>query len=139
MFISPANEKEKIDGGGIAIFSLAFVIPGSLLLYFGIKNSHFEDNVISAASIAKSARRITLIDLSEKMNCSIPVANKALTIALSKGLVSGNFDRTTDEFFTEEGNREKIEIRFCPACGAPLDKIYLRGETIKCNNCGVVI
>lgn len=139
MFFSPSDAEDISAGRGIAIFSFAFIVPGALLLYFGIVNAKFEENVLSASSIAKSARRISLSDLALKMNCSIPDANKALSKAISLNLVIGNFDRTTDEFFTEEGELHKVELRFCPGCGAPLDRVYLKGETIKCNNCGVVL
>lgn len=139
MFFSPNDDEEKSAGRGIAIFSFAFITPGALLLYAGIKNSSFEERVLSAASIAKSSRRITLDALSGKLGCSIPEANKALTKALSLNLVSGNFDRTTDEFFTKEGAKDRIEIRFCPGCGAPLDRTYLSGETVKCKSCGILL
>lgn len=135
-----SNEMSSFDAGvGIAIFFSSFVIIGGILIHLGTKNAKFEENVESAASIAKSFRRIKLVDLSKQLNISIPQANKALSKALSLNLIKGNFDRTTDEFFTEEGKYTPSEFKYCPACGAPYDQKFLEGETIKCKSCGAVV
>jgi hypothetical protein len=73
------------------------------------------------------------------MNVSIPEANRALSMAISIKLVNGNFDRTTDEFFTEEGKYVSADFKFCPACGAPYNKKFLGGEEMKCEHCGVIV
>lgn len=138
MYFTPDDDGQRSAGLGITIFSMAIILPGILLFYYGMKNAKFEQLVISAASIAKTARRITLMDLATKLNCPIPVAGEALNKALSLGLVSGNFDRSTDEFFTQDGEVQKIKIKYCPGCGAPLDKVYLQGETIRCQSCGII-
>lgn len=138
MFFTPGDADEKSAGMGIAIFSLAFLFSGGALLAYGIKNARFEEKVLSAASIVKSSRRITVVDLAAKLTLSIPKAQKALNRAIELNLVVGNFDRSTDEFFTKESEGHKVDFKFCPACGAPLDRVYLKGETIKCRNCGVI-
>ncbi|MEM7183455.1 MAG: hypothetical protein AAF518_21280 [Spirochaetota bacterium] len=138
-FDTSAEESQNASGKAIAIFSFAILLPGGLLMYYGIKNARFEENVIAAASIVKSARRITLIDLAQKLNCSVVTASNVLSKAISLGLVNGNFDRSTDEFFTEEGDVQRLQIKFCSACGAPLDKTYMQGETIKCQSCGAIL
>ena len=138
-FDTSAEESQNATGKVLAIFSFAILLPGGLLMYYGIKNAKFEENVIAAASIVKSARRITLVDLAQKLDCSVVLASNALNKAISLGLVSGNFDRSTDEFFTEEGDVQRLQIKFCSACGAPLDKAYMQGETIQCKSCGAIL
>lgn len=139
MFLTSKAEKEMEAGAGIAVFSISIVLIGTVLIYFGHKNAKFEEQVETVASIVKSYRRIKLYDLAEKMHTSVHEANRALSKAISIQLVKGNFDRTTDEFFTDEGKYERTDFKFCPACGAPFSKKFLEGETMKCGSCGVIV
>lgn len=123
----------------IMIFSGAFLLPAIILILLGRKASREEEQLKSIASIIKSYRRITLSDLAGKLHIPIPQAEKCLSKALSLNLINGNFDRTTGEFFTEDARAQKLEFRFCPGCGAPLDRVYLEGETVKCMNCGFLM
>ena len=127
MFLTSKAEKETEAGAGIAIFSISIVFIGGIFIYFGHKNGKFEEQVETVASIVKSYRRIKLFDLAEKMHVSVPEANKALSEAISIQLVEGNFDRTTDEFFTNEGKFGKTDFIYCPSCGAPFNKKFLEG------------
>ena len=95
--------------------------------------------LLAIAGIVNSHRRITLTDLAAKLMIPTDNMGNLLALAISQGLVKGNFDRTTDEFFTEDGKHEQHEIRFCSSCGSPFERIYLKGETIKCRSCGNVI
>ncbi|HPA73449.1 MAG TPA: hypothetical protein PKY31_14335, partial [Spirochaetota bacterium] len=63
-------------------------------------------------------------------------ANRLLMKAVALNMIEGNFDRTTDEFFTSDAREQKLEFKFCPQCGSPLDRVYLEGETVKCGRCG---
>jgi hypothetical protein len=123
----------------IIIFSGAFLLPATLLILLGRKASREEEQLKSIASIIKSYRRITLSEIAGKLNITIPQAESYLSKVLSLNLIKGNFDRTTDEFFTEDAKAQKLEFRFCPGCGAPLDRVYLEGETVKCQNCGFLM
>lgn len=123
----------------IAIASTAFIIPGVLLIALGKRAHKEEEQLESLVSIAKSYRRITMDELSQNLNIPVERTGKLLSLAISKKLIKGNFDRTTDEFFTEDSKLQEINFRFCPSCGAPFDRVYLEGETIKCKNCGVLI
>ena len=128
--------KVKNPGLPIAMASTAIWLPGAVLVYMGKKWRARRELMESVVSIIKSYRRITLHSISEKLGISIPEANGLLSDALEEGMIEGNFDRTTDEFYVKDAKDERIEIKFCEHCGAELDKIYYQGDTIVCKSCG---
>ncbi len=133
------SDERHTQGIPIAIFSFAFTAPGALMIWLGRKARKDRERIESLASIVKSYRRITLADLAEKLFIPIPVAGRLLTTAIAIGLVKGKFDRTTNEFFTEDAREKRLEIKFCASCGAPLDRVYLEGDTVRCTTCGVLM
>ncbi|GEM_PF-560288 len=133
------DQSDVENAPSIIVFSGAFIIPAALLIYLGRKASKEEEELKSLASIVKSYRRIALVNLAEKLHMTIPAAENLLSKALSRGLISGNFDRTTDEFYTDEARPQNLKFKYCPNCGAPLDRIYLEGETVRCQNCGFLM
>jgi len=133
------DPSDSETGPSIAIVSAAFIIPGIILIQLGRKAHREEERIESIASIVKSYRRITMTDLALKINVSVHLAEKLLSKAVTLGLVRGHFDRTTGEFYTEDSRGQKVEIKFCSSCGAPLDRVYLDGETIKCHTCGAFV
>ena len=138
MHFDEEDDKSK-KGFPISVASFAFIIPGGLLLYLGRRAAKQEEQLESISSIVKSYRRITLSDIADKLNVTIPQASQLLTKAIAKKMIRGNFDRTTDEFFTEDAKAQKMEYKFCPSCGSPLDRVFLEGETVKCGSCGILI
>ncbi|MBP7583951.1 MAG: hypothetical protein KBA61_07955 [Spirochaetes bacterium] len=129
-------EGEKDNGPGIAVFSLIFFIPGATLLYLERRSSREMETLETVASAVRSYRRIKLVDLAAKVGITVPRANRLLMKAVALKMIEGNFDRTTDEFFTSDSREQKLEFKFCPQCGSPLDRVYLEGETVKCGRCG---
>ena len=130
--------KDRNVAPSIIIFSNAFTIPGLILIILGRRNNKIEEQIELASGIVKSYRRITIADLAEKLKTSNIKAEEILSKALTLKLINGNFDRTTGEFFTVEAENQEMEYKFCPSCGAPLERIYLKGDTIKCNSCGTI-
>ncbi len=132
-------EDPKENGPTIAVFSLIFFIPGFIILYLERRSRKNREMLESVVSAVKSYRRIKLVDLASKLGVTAPRANALLMKAISLDMVHGNFDRTTDEFFTDEAREQKLEYRFCPQCGGSLDRLYLEGETVLCARCGVIM
>ncbi|HON79014.1 MAG TPA: PCI domain-containing protein [Spirochaetota bacterium] len=131
--------KDAASGPSIAIASLAFLIPGGILIFLARQARKKHELVESIASIVKTYRRISLTTLAEKLSIPIPDAGNLLMKAVSENLIKGNFDRTTDEFYTEDSKAQRLEFKFCPNCGGPLDRVYLEGETVKCSRCGLLV
>lgn len=136
--IGIAIEGKKDDGPSIAIVSLVFFIPGFILLYLERRSRKQLEVLESVASAVKSYRRIKLVDLAAKVGITVPHASRLLMKAVALNMIEGNFDRTTDEFFTSDARQQSISFKFCPRCGAPLDRVYLEGETVKCGSCGAI-
>lgn len=134
-----ASPNDSRNGPQIALVSMAFIFPGLFLMYLARRSRKRLEILLAIAGIVTSHRRITLADLAAKLMIPPDNVGSLLAIAISQGLVTGNFDRTTGEFFTEDGKLEKSEIRFCSSCGSPFGRIYLKGETVKCRSCGNVI
>jgi PCI domain-containing protein len=127
------------DAIPIAIVSNIFFIPGILLILLGKKAARKEDLLKSATGIIKSYRRITLYDLSEKLSISVAETENVLAEIVNLKLIKGNFDRTTSEFFTDDAEIKSIKHKFCSSCGSSFDRIYLQGETVKCEKCGIIM
>jgi len=134
-----ASPEDSRNGPQIALVSMAFTFPGLFLMYLARRSRKRMEILLAIAGIVNSHRRITLTDLAAKLMIPTDNMGNLLALAISQGLVKGNFDRTTYEFFTEDGKHEQHEIRFCSSCGSPFERIYLKGETIKCRSCGNVI
>lgn len=137
MYVEAGKDSET--GPPIAIASLSFLIPGGILVFLARQARKKQELIESIASIVKTYRRISLTTLAEKLSVPIPEAGNLLMMAVSRNLIKGNFDRTTDEFFTEDAKAQKLEFKFCPNCGGPLDRVYLEGETVKCSRCGLLV
>lgn len=134
------DETEKPNQGlSIAVFSFSFTIPAAIMIWAGRRERKRREMLESIASIIRSYRRINLATLAGKAGIPIPLAGKLLARAMSRGLVKGKFDRTTDEFFTDDAEAQKLQYRFCPGCGSPLDRVYLEGDTVKCDACGFLM
>ncbi|PKL35113.1 MAG: hypothetical protein CVV44_23105 [Spirochaetae bacterium HGW-Spirochaetae-1] len=129
---------DRMNGPSIAVISMAFAAPGILLVYLGIRAGKDEILLKSVAALARTHRRITTADLAEKLRIPIHTCEKLIARAITDRLLKGNFDRTTGEFYTDEAAAQTVEMRYCPSCGAPLGRVYLQGETVRCENCGTV-
>ncbi|MBN2434400.1 MAG: hypothetical protein JXK07_03940 [Spirochaetes bacterium] len=138
MYLVSKDSTEVEAGAGLTIFSMAFVLPGIFFLYRGYKATKEEEMVESLAMIIHATRRISIDNIAEKMGVSVPTARRFMLIALKQKLINGFFDRTTGEFFTEEGKTDTSPFKFCPHCGSPFNRMFLHGETIKCPSCGSV-
>lgn len=129
---------QSSSGLPIALASFSFTVPGAVLLYLSRRMKRTNDLLAGLASIVKSYRRITVADLAARLGIPVHRALTLLSRAIAAGLVQGNFDRTTDEFFTSDSQEQRMELRYCASCGAPLDRVYLAGETVRCGRCGAV-
>ncbi|MCP4130611.1 MAG: hypothetical protein GY754_06480 [bacterium] len=139
MYFTGENPEQVQSGPVIVIFSLFLIIPGVILIILGKKNRKGEEVIESLVTIVKSYRRIPLSDLAAQLEIRKPAAQNLLMKALRLKLIEGHFDRTTDEFFTKEGEAKKPDASFCPSCGAPVEGVFLQGETVTCKTCGKII
>lgn len=132
-------EGKKDDGPSVAIVSIIFFIPGAVLLYLEKRSRRQVELMETLTAAIRSYRRIKIEDLAIKLGISLNHADKLLMKSISDGLIEGNFDRTTGEFFIKDAEKLTVSYRFCPNCGSPFDKIYLVGETVKCSRCGMIL
>ncbi len=135
MLLDP-DEKDNKVAPSIIVVSNIFTIPGAFLVYKGKKSKKWENRLKTLSSLVRSYRRISLSEIAEKTGMSVKEAEALLLKAISLELVNGNFDRTTGEFYIEDTLEEINRIKFCPSCGGQFEKIYLKGDTIKCERCG---
>lgn len=137
MLLDPSVDDRKVSPS-IIVFSNIFTIPGIFLVYLQRKSKRKkrEYQLKSISGLVTSYRRISLSDIIYKTGFTEKEAEKLLLKAISMNLIKGNFDRTTGEFYTEEALEDINMIKFCPSCGGQFEKIYLTGDTIKCERCG---
>jgi hypothetical protein len=137
MIAAPRPGSTPSDGLTIIALSSLFIAPGILLIYKGkiIKKDEAKINKISG--LIKTYRRIKIDKLSEYMNLQRADILDLLTRGQSLGIINGHIDRTTDEFFTDEGTAANDINRICSSCGAPVTETFLKGETIACPSCGL--
>lgn len=138
MSVDP-NPSDASTGVSISIFSTIMLFLAAGLIYQGRMSKKKEERRDAAVSIVKSYRRISLFDLSKKLNVSVKEATDLLSQALHNGELAGNFDRTTDEFYIEGSEGVTVQIKYCYNCGASLDQVYLKGDTVKCSHCGALL
>ncbi len=117
-------------------FSAAIIIPGLRLFRSGVRLSRLEENLKEVAALVSTYRRIALKEIADKFKISEFEAEKLLNRAVSLGLIKGNMDRTTGEFFVPDSLKEIKKISFCPNCGTSLSRVIHTGETGKCPSCG---
>ena len=132
-------EGKKDDGPSIAIISLIFFIPGAVILYQEKKSRRQMELMETVSGAIRSYRRIKIEDIATKCGISIHQTEKIILKAISAGMIEGNFDRTTGEFFIKDAEKITLNYRFCPNCGSPFDRVYLIGETVQCSHCGMIL
>lgn len=122
---------------GIIISATAsgLIAAGVNLFRSGKKLSLFEDQIKQTEALVKTYRRITVKDIAEKMGVTEAEALKLLNTAVSMGMIQGNMDRGTGEFFVSDALKDMKKISFCPYCGSSLGEYVYTGETLKCPNC----
>jgi hypothetical protein len=133
------SSPQSRNGASIAMASLAFMLPGLLLIMICRRSRKRLDMLMAIAGVVSSYRRITPVDLAARLMIPAGDAARLLAIAISQGLVKGKVDRATGEFYTEDGASDRVSAKFCSSCGAPVDGVVLKGETAKCRSCGNVI
>lgn len=134
-----SSSPQSSSGLPISIFSLSFIIPGAIATLLAVRSKKDIELLQSICGIVTSYRRIKTTELAEQLHIAEAAAARLLAVAVEKGIIKGNFDRTTGEFFTEDSETEQRALRFCPSCGAPLERVFLKGETIRCRSCGGIV
>ena len=134
------GQNEDIYLGIIISAAASALIAAGINLYrSGKKLSLFEDQLKQTAALVKTYRRITVPDIAEKLSVTEAEALKFLNTAVGMGIIEGNMDRGTGEFFVSDALKDMKKISFCPYCGSPLGEYVYTGETVKCLNCGSLI
>jgi len=136
---TPSGVEPSSTGIAVAIVSNIFILPGIFFFIKGKKKHREEMKLKNIANIINSYKGISIDELSEKSKIDKEEIPLLIAEAIKLHLISGYFDRTTNEFFTEDSQKKEVQIKYCPSCGSKLDKTYLKGDTIKCDHCGTII
>ncbi|MCP4131693.1 MAG: hypothetical protein GY754_12005 [bacterium] len=148
MFLTSTDPEELKTAKEMLLYPpILMIIPGIILIILGRRlnkkekqiDSNEEEQIDSLVAVVKAYRRIALSDLADKLKIQVPVAQDLLIEALRLKKIEGHFDRSNDEFFTDEGEAKKSDVSFCPSCGTPIDGVFLQGETVTCKTCGKII
>lgn len=123
----------------IGICSVITLIPGIIFLYFGLKVTREERELVELASYLRTYRRINLSDLARKLDKSEFKTEKILMKCVDRKLVDGFIDRASNEFLIRKAMEEEVVIEKCPHCGASMSERFLKGESVKCNYCDSII
>ncbi len=107
------------------------------MIILGKKAQLKEERVKAVANLIKSYQRVKLDTIAQKLAIPVLEVEQHLSTALSKNLTSGFIDRTTEEFVVE--GAKGMDIKFCTNCGSPIERTYLKGETVKCKSCGSIL
>jgi hypothetical protein len=126
-------------GPPVIIISFALILPGIFLYLKGRAIGKTESNIEKVISFVRSYRRISVETLSSQTGFSRKDVMDYMAQALSLKLIQGNFDLTTDEFFTTEGALDGAADLECPSCGAVISRGFLPGEERRCPACGSLL
>ncbi|MBN2077530.1 MAG: PCI domain-containing protein [Spirochaetes bacterium] len=121
-------------GRALAIISLIFIVPGALMVRKARKYAARRSTMNHIVQLVRSYRRISMELLGQKAGLPPHEAEEMLLAAVKEGLLRGITDRTTGDFSIDEA--EPIGPKNCPSCGASLEGLYYRGDTVKCAHCG---
>ncbi len=122
----------------LAMAALALV-PGIILMTIGMRKRKAGRDLEKLAELLRAYRRIKISKVAQKLGVNEFDAEMRIAQCLELGLVKGNIDRATEEFFTLESIGQVMPLGGCPNCGAPPDRIFLVGEEAKCGSCGAVV
>jgi hypothetical protein len=136
MQIDPRPGSSPNDGWIVITLTLLFITPGIILVYKGKMIKKDEDKIDKISGFINTYRRIKIDKLAENMNLKRDNILDLIARGQSLDIIKGYIDRTTDEFFTDEGTASDDIKRSCSSCGAPITGTFLKGETITCQSCG---
>jgi hypothetical protein len=139
MMIAPQPNSTPSDGLTVIAFSSIFIAPGILLIYKGKNIKKDEARIDKISGLINTYRRIKIDKLAENMELNRKDILDLLARGQSLGIINGHIDRTTDEFFTEEGSVSDEKKHTCSSCGAPITGTFLKGESVICTSCGFKI
>lgn len=123
----------------VVLMSMPFVGFGGWVVWRARKMKREQTQIVTAAGIIRTFRRIKVSDLAQKMNLSERETEALVAQIVSRKIEEVYMDRVTGEVFTDEGESQKIRMQFCPSCGAALEASFMAGETVKCSRCGMVL
>jgi hypothetical protein len=123
----------------LMVFAPLALTPGIILMAIGMKKRRRFKDMEILAELLRAYRRIKISKVAGKLGVNEFEAEKRIAECIDLGLIKGNIDRTTEEFFTLESLGQVIPTEGCQKCGAPADRIVLVGEEAKCGSCGAVV
>jgi len=130
---------DRATGLGILGFCAPVVIiPGILLLYWGVQGEKERLSYERLAGYLKAYRRIKVPALAKKLGVSEYETERRILRCVRLGLLTGFIDRASDEFFNPSGMEGKMLVT-CQHCGGPVEQLVLEGEAGKCPYCGSYI
>ncbi len=139
MVATYSNAQELSAGKGLALFSIGIIIPGLLFVIKGFSIAQREEQLELIVTALLTNRRITVESLAEKVGLHESLTRRLLYKGVAGKKLKGFFDRNTGEFVLEESLEQSQRLDKCPSCGAPLDKLYLKGEQVVCPACNTII
>jgi hypothetical protein len=136
--ISSDPESRRVGMGILGFCVPVLIVPGILLLYFGLRAERERLGYEKLAAFLKAYRRIKIPTLATKLGISEFETERRILRCVRLGLLSGYMDRGSDEFFNPYGMEGKMLVT-CPHCGGPVEQLVLEGETGKCPFCGSLL
>jgi hypothetical protein len=131
------------SGDWLGVYALWICAPVTsgvslVLIGYGLAMRRRAQRLSEIATMLKAYRRIKISDLAQKLGVTEFEAERVIARCIELGMVEGNIDRATGEFFTPESVAEVVKPKPCPYCGSPADQLVLTGETGRCTACGAV-
>ncbi len=118
----------------IGVCGPGIVIPGILMIAYGLKAEKERKGYEKLAGFIKAYRRIKIPALAMKLHLSEYEIERRILKCVRFGFLTGFIDRASDEFFNPHGMEGKTLI-LCPNCGGPVEQLVLDGESGKCPYC----
>lgn len=139
MVATYSNAQELSAGIGIALFSFGLTVPGALFLLAAYSRAYEDEQLDLIVTALIANRRISIEMLAQKTGLKESRTRRLLLKGIAKHRLEGFFDRTSGEFVVEQSRSQELNIDKCPHCGAPIDRVFLSGDTVKCPSCNRLI
>jgi len=131
------DAKSRSAAQGMLLLAGLFGMPGAALFRWGRTIGDEEERLSKVASLVQAYRRLAIPDAARKLGWTEYEVERVFAECVTREIVKGHVDRSTQELFTLSSLGEEIAQagHLCTHCGASLDRRFLTGETVVCPYC----
>lgn len=132
-------EADQAQAGTLFFFFgvVIFLIPGSLLLWAGLRGRAYDRRLSQVIAMGRAASRLPMQEVAAQLGITPMYLRKLILEAIAKGKMAGRMDYEHGVFISDVAHQgvQQLSLR-CPACGGVSEVIVTAGAASSCEFCG---